>query len=262
MERAGLLATLLLLPGVCGAGNSEVLIPGRDASPPRPQAAQVVIDFSVAPEEAATTAEQRVRREPRFRLHGQPARIVVGTPVADRYLRRRDGALAPLWVVDVGAASPWGIFRVFVDGQRGTVVRIIELSRNARGSVFPSSQAVADNAPALRRLPELTGSRFLVGSTVLVDDVSDFLALCAPSRLFCSPPRSRCARPRAAGRIRLRRERERRLPELRRVRSLDQVTGYFHLRRCPSTSGSRWAGRWVGIWRARSDPVLANIRCS
>src|SRR5262245_45434030 len=136
MKLPTLLASALLLSVASRSSAVEVLIDGRA---PESRAVETVegstqLNFTIDPAAAAATARDRIRIE--LRAQGAPERMLVGVPKATQYRRNRDAAIVPVWAVDVATAKPWSVWRVFVDGQGGRVIRVRSLMLHVSGSVF------------------------------------------------------------------------------------------------------------------------------
>jgi hypothetical protein len=191
MTIRGWVVVLVVGWSVIGVEAAEVLIDGKAASSgasPPVAASTTPIPFVVSADFAKTLATNLVD------AGGTPQRIVVATPQQAYYRRARDARLAPAWVVDVSTVNPFGVWRVFVDGQTGRVIRKRDLLRYVSGDVFPSVSSVAAGDPSRRRLPTIDHSGYLQGPLVSVDDLTDWLSLCPTTEFFCDPPRTRtCA---------------------------------------------------------------------
>ncbi len=214
----------------------------------------VAADFAVSADAAAATARSTVEG------FGTAERIVVSPPVA-RYYDAGAG-LAAVWLVDVATARPWTVWRVFVAGDTGAVVRSTKLSRDAHGLVFPDPKAAARGVPSARVLPGLDGSGLLSGAACSMDDVTDYLALCPSDQLFCSPPLvTTCAAKRHGGGFMYSPSGQGGFDTCTASDRFDQVTGYFQLatmanyfvRKIGWTPGS---GQLAGLLPM---PVLANV---
>jgi hypothetical protein len=261
MTMRGLAVVLVVACAVAEAGAVEVLVDGRPAGSapvsagPRVARSTTPLPFVIGSDMAAATAETRVRGL------GEPERIVVATPT-QAYYRRDDAALAPAWVVDVSTANPWGVWRVFVDGQTGSIIRLADLTRDVSGDVFPTVSAAAHNTVSQARLPDLDTSGFLESAMVHVDDVTDFIALCPNDQLFCNPPRATtCAAKRHDGAFDYPQKPTATFPTCAAFDRFDQVTGYYQLARM-----TRYYQKKIGyplgtglLSGFTPLPVLANI---
>lgn len=141
--------------------------------------------FAVGPADAAATAESAIR------ALGTPERLIVATPVAKYRTRARDSGLLPIWTVDVATANPWGVWRVFVNGTTGAQMHVTDLALEAtgRGLVFLTAKRAIGDRAVMRPLLGLDATGYQHGDVVMVDDITDFVALCPDSELFCAPPR-------------------------------------------------------------------------
>jgi hypothetical protein len=217
-------------------------------------AADVAADFTVDANAASAAAQAAVTGQ------GQADRLIVSTPVAQYF--PTDGGLVPVWLVDVATAGPWRVWRVFVAGDTGVVMQTIALSRDAHGLVFPTPKAVASGVPAVRRLPGLDASGYLTGPACSVDDVTDYLAQCPSSQLFCSPPAVKtCAARAHAHAFMYSPTGQGGFDSCTTSDRFDQVTGYYQL-----ASIANYFVRAIG-WTPGSGalapylpmPVLANV---
>lgn len=182
--------------------------------------------FTIGGDQAAAVATGTIR------ARGEPERLVVSSPAARYYRRAADGVLAPVWSVDVATANPWGVWRVFVSGETGAVLRLTELALHARGLVFPTGKAVDQQRPAMRGLPGLGGATELTGPRVMVYDLTDALALCPTDTLFCVPAKVRtCAARRRNGAFNYSPANRDTFGTCTAEDRFDQVTAYYHLAR-------------------------------
>ena len=214
----------------------------------------VAADFTIDAGTAAATARSTVES------FGAVQRIMVSPPAA-RYFDTGSG-LAAAWLVDVATAQPWTVWRVFVAGDTGAVLRSTKLSREAHGLVFPNPKAAATDVPSVRALPGLDGSGLLTGAAVSMDDVTDYLAECPSDQLFCSPPLvTTCAAKKHGGAFMYSPSGQGGFDTCTASDRFDQVTGYFQLatmanyfvRKIGWTPGS---GQLAGLLPM---PVLANV---
>ena len=138
---------------------------------------------ATAPTSVASANAAAIARAAIVNLH--PAQRYVVGDAAPAYR----AAGSPLWLVDVATSDPWNLWRVFVDGTDGSVLRVTTTAKDARGFVFPTPGAVAKHQPIARKLRDLDpGTRTLSGDDFLVDDINDFLARCdVTNNLFCAP---------------------------------------------------------------------------
>jgi hypothetical protein len=253
-------AVVWLAVVVSPAAAFQIYIDGRvpetRSADPTLMPAPSVIDFTIGADVAAATAEARIR------ALGQPQRISVGQPVASHYRRPADGVSAPAWAVDIATINPWGVWRVFVSGVDGSVIKVTDLTRKVRGLVFPTVKSVKRKQPEMRTIRDLVDSHTLISRSVHVDDLTDFLALCPTDQLFCNPPRATtCAANRHAGGFVYPSHANGTFETCTGFDRFDQVTGYFQL----SKMSDYFAGR-LG-WRLGSGilatdvplPVLANV---
>jgi hypothetical protein len=212
--------------------------------------------LAVGGEVAAATAAAAIR------ARGDSDRLVTGRP-GMRY-RRRGTSLDPVWAVDVATAAPWGVWRVFVSGTSGQVLRVTDVALRARGRglVFPTPRAAGTGHAAMRPLPGLTAGNLLNGRMVTVGDTTDFLAQCDPAFLFCDPPHTdTCSARGRGGRFLFRPSAHETFGTCTSADRFDQVTGYYNLARM-----AEYFQRQVG-WTPGSGalaglvplPVLANV---
>lgn len=208
---------------VLGCGVDEVV---DDAGQSIMQAARLCATVASAPVVVSGVDAAAIARNSVVQQH--PAdRIVPGTAVA---AYRATGA--PVWMVDVATSAPWNVFRVFVDAASGAVLRTSALARDARGSVFATTDAAAHHSAGLRRLRNLDPAvDTLSGSDFLVDDVNDFLALCdATTNLFCTPAGSdTCAAKGKHGVFQYTTKASVQIGSCTQNDRFDQVTGYYQL---------------------------------
>jgi hypothetical protein len=87
------------------------------------------------------------------------------TPRAERAWWWRDGALVPVWAVDLATASPPTTWRLLVAAADGRALALTQTSRTARGRVYPVSPAKSE--VALVELPNLRSDVALVGAQVV-----------------------------------------------------------------------------------------------
>jgi hypothetical protein len=240
----------------CGADETADADGKRIATDSRTCAAARTAGFTIGGPQAAAVASETIRSR------GEPERLVVATPAARYYRRAADGALAPVWSVDVGTANPWGVWRIFVSGETGAVLRVTDLALRARGLVFPTGAAVDAGRPAMRPLPGIGNGEELTGPRVMVYDLTDALGLCPTEELFCAPANVRtCAARRRHGVFSYSPANRDTFGTCTAEDRFDQVTAYYQLAKMAAyfTDKVGWTPGTHQLAGSLPLPALANI---